>query len=144
MFTGRPVVGYWSLMDSGNLVGALTVNLAHPGIGFYPLGNFLGAVLFLLLGITLVTGIGVLVSLHASNVRQAYQRMSLGFLLIWLPLILGPQFMPETWKLQLGQWLETLDLLQIALVAGGILLVIDLIVIALANARFQRARLILD
>ncbi len=129
---------------AGMLLGAVTANLANPGAGFYPLGNFLGAMVFALLGIVLVSAIGVLVSLHASNVRQAYQRMSLGFMLIWLPLMLGPQFMPETWKMQLAQFLINLDLLQIAVIAGVALLVIDLIMIALARARFRRARLILD
>lgn len=129
---------------AGMLLGAVTANLANPGAGFYPLGNFLGAMAFSLLGIVLVSAIGVLVSLHASNVRQAYQRMSLGFMLIWLPLMLGPQFMPETWKMQLAQFLINLDLLQIAVIAGVALLVIDLIMIALARARFRRARLILD
>ncbi len=129
---------------AGILAGAITANLANPGVGFYPLGSFLGAVLFFLLGITLVSGIGVLVSLHASNVRQAYQRMSLGFLLIWLPLILGPQFMPPEWKVQLGRWLESINGAQLALLVAIILLVIDAAVIALARARFQRARLILD
>lgn len=129
---------------AGILVGAITANLANPGVGFYPLGSFLGAVLFFLLGITLVSGIGVLVSLHASNVRQAYQRMSLGFLLIWLPLILGPQFLPAEWKVQLGRWLESVNSAQLALWVAIGLLAIDGFVIALAQARFQRARLILD
>jgi ABC-2 type transport system permease protein len=129
---------------AGMLLGALTANLAHPGIGFYPLGSFLGTVLFALLGITLVAGVGVLVSLHAGNVRQAYQRMSLGFLLIWLPLILAPQFLPEAWKLQIGQWLASANAAQLVTVFAVALLAADLIVIALARARFQRARLILD
>jgi ABC-2 type transport system permease protein len=129
---------------AGILLGAVTANLAHPGAGFYPLGNFLGACLFSLLGILLVTGIGVLVSLHANTVRQAYQRMSLGFLLIWLPIMLGPQLLPAEWKVPLSLWLENVNEIQFASLVGIILLLVDLVIIALARARFQRARLILD
>jgi ABC-2 type transport system permease protein len=129
---------------AGMLLGAVTANLARPGIGFYPIGNFLGAVLFSLLGATLIAGIGVLVSLRASSVRQAYQRMSLGFLLIWMPVIFAPQLLPEAWKVQLALWLENINGLQAAVVGGAILLVIDLALIALDHARFQRAKLILD
>lgn len=129
---------------AGMLLGAVTVNLAHPGTGFYPVGNFLGAVLFSLLGATLVTGIGVFVSLHAGSVRQAYQRMSLGFLLIWMPIIFAPQVLPDAWKLQLSQWFENINGLQAAVTAGAILLMIDLTLIVLDRARFKRARLVLD
>ncbi len=128
----------------GLLVGALTINIIYPGAGFYPLGNFLGAVLFSLLGATLVAGVGVLVSLHASTVRQAYQRMSLGFLVIWLPLILAPQLLPAAWKAQIAGRMENVNGLQVSITAAIILLAIDLILVALTSARFQRARLILD
>jgi len=103
-----------------------------------------GSVLLALLAILLVTGIGVLVSLHAGTVRQAYQRMSLGFLLVWLPIMLGPQFLPAEWKIQLSLWLENVNGIQLAGLVGIILLMVDLFVIVLARARFQRARLILD
>ena len=126
------------------IVGAITVNLTFPGAGFYPLPMFLGAIGFSLLGMVLVSGIGVQVSLHASNVRQAYQRMSLGFMVLWLPLILGPQFLPDETMRGILNFLQRLNLTQAALIAAGALLVIDAVLIGLANARFQRSRLILD
>ncbi len=128
----------------GLLVGALTVNLQFPGAGFYPLNLFFGVLLFSLLAMLLVTGIGVQVSLHASNVRQAYQKMSFGFILIWLPLILGPQFLPESILIQIATFLNSLNLTQAALIAVGVLLAVDLFLVWLANARFKRSRLILD
>lgn len=128
----------------GILLGAITVNLLHPGAGFYPLTNFLAALVLSLLTILLVTGIGVQVSLHASNVRQAYQRMSLGFLLLWMPLLIGPYVMPEEWKLSLSQWIMQINGLQAALLAAGVLLVIDVALVFLAKARFQRTQLIFD
>ncbi len=80
----------------------------------------------------------------ASSVRQAYQRMSIGFLLLWLPLIVAPQFMPEEWKMRLGQAMMNINGLQAALMLGAALLIIDLLLILIASARFQRTRLILD
>ena len=129
---------------AGLLLGAVTVNIANPGAGFYRGGLFVGAVVFSLLTAALIAAIGVLVSLHASTVRQAYQRMSLGFLVIWLPLVLAPQYLPESLKLRIGEWMQNSDGLQIALTVAGVLLVITTVLFALAIARFQRAKLILD
>lgn len=128
----------------GLLVGAISVNLQYPGTGFYPAGLFLGTMVFSLLAMLLVSGIGVHVSLHASNVRQAYQKMSLGFLILWLPLMLGPQFLPAATINQIANFLSSLDLRQVVIIAAVVLVVIDIILLVLANARFKRARLILD
>jgi ABC-2 type transport system permease protein len=129
---------------AGMLIGAVTINVMYPGAGFYPLTNFIGAILFSLLGALLVSGIGVLVSLNASSVRQAYQRMSLGFIMLWLPLILAPQWMPDAWGIQLGQWLANMNEQQVALAVAAALILFDLILVILANLRFKRARLILE
>lgn len=126
------------------LLGAVTVNLTFPGTGFYPLPFFFAAVGFSLLGMLLISGIGVLVSLHASNVRQAYQRMSLGFIILWLPLILGPQFLPDSWKTQLVLWLSQINPSQAVAGAAILLGVIDIILLRTAVSCFQRSRLILD
>lgn len=129
---------------AGILLGALTVNLQHPGAGFYPLANLVGAVVFSLLGSLLIAGAGVQVSLHASNVRQAYQRMSIGFILIWLPIVLGPQVLPEAWIQQIVLWLENINVRQAVIAAGVALTVIDAALIALNIKRFRRTQLILD
>jgi ABC-2 type transport system permease protein len=133
-----------SIAVGSMLLGAVTVNIAHPGIGFYPVQNFLGAILFAMLLMLLVTGAGVLVSLHASTVRQAYQRMSFGFLALWVPLSLGPQILPEAGKQQLAIWIAGINGLQAAIAGAVLLVIVDGILIALAITRFQRSRLILD
>lgn len=138
------IVYGFSIAVAGMLLGALVVNMQYPGAGFYPLPYFLGALIFCLLGMLLVAGIGVQVSLHASNVRQAYQKMSLGFILLWLPIILGPQLLPDEWMGQIALWLANINALQAALYFTGALLAADLFLIFLANKRFQRSRLILD
>ncbi len=126
------------------LLGAVTVNLGSPGAGFYPASYFLGALLFSLLLTLLVGSAGVLISLHAATVRQAYQQMSIGFLILWLPIIIGPQVIPEAWKQQLGAWIAGIDGLQAAIAAVIALVIIDTILIGLDISRFQRSRLILD
>lgn len=125
-------------------LGAVTVNVQFPGAGFYPLGTLAGTIVFVTLGALLISGIGVQVSLHASNVRQAYQRMSIGFLVLWLPIILAPQVLPEGWKQQINLWAEGLNMLQVALAFGVGFILVDLALVALGLARFQRSRLILD
>lgn len=129
---------------AGMLLGALTINLQYPGAGFYPIPYFTGALVFGLLAMLLVSGIGVQVSLHASNVRQAYQKMSVGILLLWLPLVIGPQFMPEQMKLQLSTWLNQVNGMQAVLAIGAFLLAADVLLMWQARMRFQRSRLILD
>lgn len=126
------------------LVGAATVNVTHPGAGFYNPAMFAGALIFALLGAGLVSGIGVLVSLHASNVRQAYQRMSIGFMVLWLPLLFAPQLLPREWQARIIQWAQNADGRQVALIALVVLLVIDFVLIRAGVARFRRATLILD
>jgi ABC-2 type transport system permease protein len=126
------------------LVGAGTVNVTHPGAGFYNPAMFFGALIFALLGAGLVSGIGVLVSLHASNVRQAYQRMSIGFMVLWLPLLFAPQLLPREWQARAIQWAQNADGRQIALIALIVLLMIDFVLIRAGVARFKRATLILD
>lgn len=126
------------------LLGALTVNLQYPGAGFYPPALFFGALGLNLLVLLLAVGIGVQVSMHSNNVRQAYQKMSVWFIVLWLPLIIGPQFMPDSWKQQIDVWLQSINVQQVVLFAAAALVVIDLGLVALANARFRRSRLILD
>jgi ABC-2 type transport system permease protein len=128
----------------GALAGAITVNVAFPGTGFYPLPNLAAIIVFGLLGALLVSGMGVLVSLRADNVRQAYQRMSLGFLVLWLPLMLAPQFLPEEWQGRISVFLSGLNLMQLAIGVVIVMLILDAVLVAAAMGQFQRARLIAD
>lgn len=137
------VVAYaLTLTVLGALAGAVTVNLQVPGAGFYPLMNFAGLIVFCLLAALAIGGVGVLVSLRSDSVRQAYQRMSLGFFVIWLPLILGPQFLPEPWKVQIAQFFAQVTGAQLALGIGVVLLAAAVLCNVLALAQFQRSRLI--
>ena len=128
----------------GGLLGAVTVNVQYPGAGFYSPSLLAGMLIFGVLGSLLVSAMGVLVSLHAENVRQAYQRMSIGYLALVLPLAFAPRFLPRDIQLQIAQWLNGLDLMQAAAAAAGGLALVNAALLVLCMARFQRARLIAD
>lgn len=130
---------------AGLLLGAITVNIQTPGAGFYPMGMFLAAIGFSILGATLINSIGVLVSLKADGVRQAYQRMSLGMmLLLFLPIFLGPQVLPASVQAQIAATLRTINPIQFAIGVAVVLLIADALLISITRARFQRSRLISD
>lgn len=136
----------WSIVILSMLLGAVTVNIAHPaaGIRFYPMNIFLSGLTLSLLGTLLMGGIGILVSLRSNSVRQAYQRMSVVFLVVWFVPLMALQFLPVTLT---GPLLESLSRINVPqLVAGAmiVLLVVDALLIFLAMQQFRRDRLILD
>jgi ABC-2 type transport system permease protein len=91
-----------------------------------------------------MSSIGVLVSLNAPTARAAYQRLSLVMLaVVFLPTILV-NFGGETLKLFFSETFRNANLLQIGIIAGLIVLLIDGIIIWIAVQRFQRAKLILE
>ncbi len=125
------------------LLGAITVNVAHPKgeIQFYSLSFFVFGMVILLEAHTLMAALGSLVSLKAETARQAYQQLSVGMLVLMLIPFIGFQIAPPAWKQALGQMLATNTT---PLVVGAIV-VLGLACLALvagAMARFQRARLI--
>jgi ABC-2 type transport system permease protein len=136
----------WVTLVIGLLLGALVINIAYPQLPtkFYDIQMFLGVLAMVFLGALLMTAIGVLASLRAETVRQAYQRMSIGFLAIWLIPIIGMQIMPTGWKDVLNTILIGVnwDSLVIGVMIG--LAVLDCILLMIAFNRFKRIRLILD
>ena len=125
--------------------GILTVNIVAGGGGFlfYPLPTFAGILAFSVLGSGLAASAGVLVSLRAATARQAAQTMSLVLILLFSPVFIFG-FMPTEVQAQVFGWLLHTDFSTVALVAMGVLLVLDSVFSLIALARFQRARLILD
>ena len=87
---------------------------------------------------------GVLVSLRAATVRQAMQTLNVGFMIMMFGSLFGFQLLPATWRVTLLRRLSGENAGQTALVAGLILVVLDIALLASAHARFRRARLILD
>lgn len=135
----------WGTSIVGMLVALVTVNV-FKGQGellLYPLPLAVGAPLVSFLVAGLAAGIGVLVSLHASTVRQAQQTVGMAFLVIFLPLFFLPM-LPADWRAALATFLRTVDIFLIGVAALFVVFVVDVTLILIAVARFRRDRLILD
>jgi len=140
-------IGYgWGLTLVSASVALIAVNVAHgrdqlllysPMIG-------LGIVVLSLLGAGLAAGSGILVSLRASTVRQAYQQLSLAIVLLTVLPVFGFRALPDDWRVQLARAIAMASTTQIVVVVAVVLLVLDAGLLAIAMARFQRARLMLD
>jgi ABC-2 type transport system permease protein len=128
------------------LLGAVTININHPTgtLQFFPLTIFLGGLLVSLLATILMSAVGVLVSLHSATVRQAYQKISIAFMILWFVPILALQFLPREVLIPALNNLSSLNLASVVLWVFVFLIVADLALIYAATRQFQRARLILD
>lgn len=143
---GSAVFYAWGVAITGMLVAAITVNIAFPeqGLNFYPLGFFAAAVTISGLAALLFSTLGVLVSLRAETARQAYQRLSVWMIVLWLLPTLGLQFLPESVTQRLFLWLKGVNVTAVVLGAIGVMVVACTVLMLAAMARFQRAKLILD
>jgi ABC-2 type transport system permease protein len=136
----------WGMMIVSLMLGVITVNLTRRGgplLLFSP-ASAAALVVFSLLASTLACSVAVLVSVGAATVRQAAQTFGYGFTAIVFATIFGFQSLPVRWRITLVERLSTEHVLQTALIAGLVLLAMDIVVLAVAWNRFQRARLILD
>jgi len=140
-------VGYgWGLAMSSLALGLITVNVVH-GHGqliLLPASTVVLVGVVSLLASALAASAGVLISLRAATVRQAQQTLSLSLLGLMFGGIFGLHALPATWKFWLARTFSGAILLTTELLGGAILLALDLLLISIAMARFQRARLILD
>lgn len=136
----------WSLVIASVLLGAVTVNLAHPTgqLQFYPPLIFASSLVLSLLGSLLMGSAGALVSLRSATTRQAYQKMSIAFMVIWFLPMLALQFLPAQITAGLLNRLGGLNVSQAIAGVVVFLLLVDLVLLAAAGRQFQRARLILD
>jgi ABC-2 type transport system permease protein len=140
------VVYGWSISAIGNLVAVITVNLSNleRGFQFYSVGLFLMLLLIpFVLGI-LMSSLGVLVSLNAPTARSAYQKLSLVMMAFWFIPMFALNFLPEEMKFAINQFINTINMVQVASAGLILVLIIDVVLIKIANKKFQRTRLILD
>jgi ABC-2 type transport system permease protein len=137
----------WVISIACIVVGAITVNIVnwHGQVLIY---QDAASWLLLLLGPplagALIATAGVLVSLHATTVRQAQQTLSVGFAVVLIGTIFGSSMFPKDWQAWFARILITWSQVDLVLAAAGVLLAIDLALLAAGMARFQRARLVLD
>lgn len=132
------------------VLGLATVNLAfgHGQLILYPPATGLGILAFTLLSGGLTAALGVLISLRAATVRQAYQVMSISIMVVLFGGVYGIQglgkALPPEIGAQVARWLAQANLGQIILLSSAVLALINVFLLAAALARFQRAKLILD
>lgn len=132
----------------GALVQAVVANLsrknAGSGLAFYPVSTLVAIVVLGLLMSVLTSSVGCLVSLRAGTTRQAQLNLSLGFLvLVFAPFILF-QVLPKQTQTAVLAALNAADPTQVFLIFSGVLLVLAIVLLLIAMARFQRSRLILS
>lgn len=127
------------------LVGMVAANLqGGKSFQLYPIGILISIIAFSLLVAILFAGIGVLVSLRASTVRQAQQVMSVAMIVVFLLPALIFAALSNTARQQFLGWLSSANWTTISLIVAVVLVVFDLLTIAVVMARFQRSRLILS
>lgn len=143
---GAAVIWIWGATVLCLPLGVVTVNLAHGGAGVLLYDPYLvvaiAAIAFLaaLLG----AATGALVSLRVSSVRQAQQVLAIGVMVLLVVPVLGVQLLPGAVSGWVIATLLTGDPARISAVFALALATVDLALLALVTARFQRRRLILD
>jgi ABC-2 type transport system permease protein len=124
------------------ILGVVTVNVANPEARplLAPAMTYVTTLVEIILAATLMTGIGVLISLGAPTVRQAQQRFSMVLLVpMLIPAVVSgmPAGLRESLREALGSGRITAPQLLMA-----ILLVLNGVVLGISTQRFQRSRLI--
>jgi ABC-2 type transport system permease protein len=137
----------WLMSIACIAVGTITENVVN-GHGQILIYHGAASWLIILFGPPLLGGaiatVGVLVSLHATTVRQAQQTLAVGFMILFFAVIFGSGALPAEWKVWFAKILVTWSETGLVLAAAGVVLVIDLALLAASMGRFQRSRLVLD
>jgi ABC-2 type transport system permease protein len=127
------------------LTGLLTLNVGYGNgqvLGYSPAVAVGGVVLGLLTALVM-SAAGVLMSLRASTVREAGQKLALIMLVAFVPYF-GSSFVPIEQRAAIVQTITGVNTWLVVLVATLVLLVLAGVLLRLAMQRFQRARLLLD
>ncbi len=123
----------------------ITINVTRQGgpLVFYNAPILLGGIAFGILGAGLAASIGALISLHAPTVRQAQQLLTLSATLLPFIFGYGSRILPLDWRTALFQSIAQFNLTQVGVVAGAIMLLLNIAINAWAISHFKRSRLIL-
>lgn len=142
---GAAVVYSFAIAVGSAIIGMVVANLNGDGsFQLYPAATSVAIVAFALLISLLFAGIGVLISLRASSVRQAQQAMGVALIVfVMLPFLIY-YTLPATSRQQFLRWLTVNDGRDAGLTILVVLIVADISIIAAAFARFRRSRLILS
>lgn len=136
-------IGYAGVLCAVSLLlGVVVVNVMYRdgGVLFYQAWVLIAMTGLGLAGAVFVAALGTLMSLRAATVRQAQQSLSGVILALFVLPVAAVRFAPDVWK---QDALSTAALgAQTAIVGVIAMVAIDTALIALALARFQRARII--
>ena len=136
----------WGLTLMMLVVALVTVNVVHGNgtlLLYSPAFAFAGVGVSLLAAV-LAAGAGVLVSLRSPTARQAQQTVSVGVMLLLFVPLFGFQLLPDAWRAAVARTFAETDPTALVLAIAAALLLIDGALVAVASARFRRARLIVD
>lgn len=147
---GAAVAYGWAVGLLAALLQAVVANLspknvsAGSGLAFFPASTAFTIVVLGLLMSLLASSVGCLVSLRAATMRQAQLNLSLGFLvLVFAPFIIF-QLLPRQTQTGVIAALNSANPTQVFLIFVAILVFLNVVLLLIAMARFQRARLILS
>ena len=139
------IVYGWGLTILSILLSLVTVNIAfgQGSLLLYPADIAAGIIGISFLISAMASGLGVLVSLRASTVRQAQQTFSIAFFLLFIPLFLLP-LLPREWQVRLAEIMTGANIGPLIIGLIVFIVAIDFLLIFMAMARFKRSKLILD
>jgi ABC-2 type transport system permease protein len=147
---GAAVAFGWALSIIAALVQAVVANLAPEDAGagagpaFYPVGSAVLIVVLGLLTALLASSAGCLVSLRATATRQAQMNLGVGFMVLIVVPVIVFQLLPRQTQAAILAALNAASPTRVVLSFAGGLLVVDVVLLLIALARFQRARLIMS
>ncbi|MGO8950171.1 MAG: ABC transporter permease [Ktedonobacterales bacterium] len=143
---GAALAYSWVLSMATAIAGMFAANVKGGGrFVVYPAGIALAIAVAAALTSLLYAGIGVQLSLRAATVRQTQQAMTIVFLVVLvLPFLIFSLLSPLQKQHLLESLTTTVNWAEVGIIVGIIVLVLDVLLLVLALARFQRARLILS
>lgn len=128
----------WGMSLIAMVVSMVVVNLAKgqgPWMFYSPISQWVGVLILNLLACLLAASGGIWVSLHSSTVRQAQQTLLLGSLALFVAVYLVVRVMPP-------QLFGGMSSPQLGLVIMLGLAILDVTLLAIAMASFDRSRLL--
>jgi len=128
------------------VIGLVAVNVTHreAGLILFDAQRLAVTIALTVLASLLMAGIGVFISLRASTVKQAQQAFGIAIIVLTMgPLLLFNAVAPETRELWVGR-VATVGETRLELYVLSGLLILSVVVIGLALARFKRGKLVLD
>ncbi len=131
----------WIVTLIAMLVALLTVNAAHwqGHVLLYSPAIVVADVVLSFLVAVFVAGLGILISLRSASVQAAQQLLLIGLMISGVTL--GVIF--SIFHKQIGNALVGITFMDVVLIAMGVIVAADAILLLATMARFQRARLIL-